>query len=454
MIEIVETKRGNECVYEYRTIKDNKIVYSRKIDYRTVPIEDGGKIWFLLYNTNEEVVRAVFRFINIEKDTASFHSKELAAIALKLLFIFVDIFNIDFKKITLEDAKLLKSFMGGESKVYGNYKINLDTQRSSDTVNSYMGVYRAFYEYVGIYNSPFHMKALNSLKVNTHGNKVSDKLILNSKSNKNSTKVPMYIKPHEIEKIITVIRNEYTLRDEIIVRLMYECGMRIGEVLGLTLEDINTSPDEIDVSEEGCGELIIRNRLSDEPHQYAKGCMEPKSKRSYRSNAYNQDGIGYQKVNPSMDLLMSIEEYIEDMFSSFSDKRRENYCKFSVADKVTVGEFLEGDNYYIFINKNGTPLHKSGWNKTLREIFLKSGLKLDRSKRKHNLSHRFRHGYAMFLKKYKGFGTEDIMYALRHSKPETVAIYFRPDDDDIYKANTDAVLSMYEICPALIRGDS
>lgn len=37
---------------------------------------------------------------------------------------------------------------------------------------------------------------------------------------------------------MSLIEDKYTLREKIIVKLMYEYGLRIGEVLGLTLEDI------------------------------------------------------------------------------------------------------------------------------------------------------------------------------------------------------------------------
>ena len=40
------------------------------------------------------------------------------------------------------------------------------------------------------------------------------------------------------------------------------------------------------------------------------------------------------------------------------------------------------------------------------------------------------------------------MYALRHANLETVSIYFRPDEEDIFNANTEAV---YKLCPSLNR---
>lgn len=61
-------------------------------------------------------------------------------------------------------------------------------------------------------------------------------------------------------KSSNVFEKDYSLREECIVRLMFEAGLRIGECLGLTNEDIRQEEDEN-------GELktvvYIRNRVSD-----------------------------------------------------------------------------------------------------------------------------------------------------------------------------------------------
>ncbi|MNF09215.1 hypothetical protein D3C80_2098270 [compost metagenome] len=77
------------------------------------------------------------------------------------------------------------------------------------------------------------------------------------------------------------------------------------------------------------------------------------------------------------------------------------------------------------------------------------GLTVDIDIRKNNLNHRFRHGYAMFLKKYQNISELDLMYALRHSGLSAVACYFNPDEDDIYEANSRATKSMFELIPEL-----
>lgn len=453
MIEIEERYNGKDSYYLYIVIEKEKRKIVKKVHLKNIQLKDeDNRTFFMIYDSNECVNRDVFKYVNYHLKDKSYHTKELASNALKQLFSFIELFDINYKEITLDDAYRLKVFLYGYSQQEGYMKLNMITQRNSDTINTYINVFRNFYEYLSLYDSPFSQKYAKNIfsKQLTSDNRNTEKYILNDKSSKDNRKVPMYIRTNEMNNILKVIREKYTLREEIIVRLMFECGMRIGEVLGLTLEDISTSPIEMNNNDEiEVCELIIRNRLSDEPYQLAKTCIIPTGKRFYQRNDYNTENTGYQKVYPTKLLMLKIDEYLENIYSNFTQITQKNYENYAKADIVGKGECLEGDNYYLFINKNGKRLHKSGWNKVMRQILLESGLKLDKNIRKHNLNHRFRHGYAMFLRQYKSLSEVDLMYALRHRSLGSVAIYFRPTDEDLYIANEEAVLSMYEVCPLL-----
>jgi len=160
--------------------------------------------------------------------------------------------------------------------------------------------------------------------------------------------------------------------------------------------------------------------------------------------------MGYQKVYPTISLLRIVEKYIDEAHGFMSEKNRYNYMQFAKADKVSSGNSLDSNNnYYLFLNKNGANLSISGWNKLIRKILLECGLKVDRNKKKHNLNHRFRHGYAIFLKKYLQLSELDLMFKLRHASTDTVKIYTKPDDNEIYEANKNATESMYNLIPTL-----
>lgn len=51
-------------------------------------------------------------------------------------------------------------------------------------------------------------------------------------------RVPKYISIEDFGRIINIIRQDNNATAEIIVRLMFEYGLRLGEVLGITNEDV------------------------------------------------------------------------------------------------------------------------------------------------------------------------------------------------------------------------
>ncbi|MGE5626718.1 MAG: tyrosine-type recombinase/integrase [Solirubrobacterales bacterium] len=457
MYIIRERRNYKETVYE-KWIVNNKSeqILLKKVKVKSVEVsDDKGTQYFLLYNSRMELISDAFKFINIKMVKHSPNSKEKAVYTLKQLFAFAELFNLDYKKINEKQAEEFKQFLYGGTKNGAIYEINIETQRGADTINEYLGYCRKFYEFLKIKDSSFHQintvieKSGTGFMAHANKNTVVE-YKLNDKSQYDNHKVPMYIKPFELKRILEVIRKEYSIREEIIVRLMYECGLRLGEVLGLTLEDITTSPEDIcNKNKDELGKLIIRNRVSDNKWQLAKGCIIPGGFEDYKNDFYNKENVGYEVAKPTISLLSIIEEYISNEHGHMTTRRRKNYLAYSKADMVTDGKNLSGDNYYLFLNKNGAPLAKSGWNKIIRVIFLKTGLKVDKKERKHNLNHRFRHGYAMYLKKYHNYKEVDLMHALRHKSILSVAIYFRPDDDDLYEANKQSTEGMYKLIPEL-----
>lgn len=63
---------------------------------------------------------------------------------------------------------------------------------------------------------------------------------------------------------------------------MYRSGLRIGEVLGLTFEDV--------VEDNSSFKVIIRNRVTDKTYQKAKFLMTVKDRNRYNSADYKRNG--------------------------------------------------------------------------------------------------------------------------------------------------------------------
>lgn len=55
------------------------------------------------------------------------------------------------------------------------------------------------------------------------------------------------------------------------------------------------------------------------------------------------------------------------------------------------------------------------WNSILKNIFNEAGIIVDKHIREHNLSHRFRHGFAMFQVQYMKRDAVELSKLMRHS---------------------------------------
>lgn len=243
----------------------------------------------------------------------------------------------------------------------------------------------------------------------------------NEKIPKFAIEVPKYISVEEFERIIIEIIANYSIREEIIVRLMFQCGLRLGEVLGMTSDDLVM--EEIDGAYVPV--LYIRNRYSDQPFQNAKTCMKVPDRKLYRSKDYKTNGYGYQTVIIPEDLYNLINDYIEIAHVAAREHKTENYNHSTIADRVRKPEPYEDDNYYIFINSLGRPLSQISWNNIIRKIFKTVGIPVDKETRSNNLNHKFRHGFAMFNVQYLHCNELQLKDRLRHHSIQSVAAYFK-----------------------------
>src|SRR5699024_12787252 len=83
------------------------------------------------------------------------------------------------------------------------------------------------------------------------------------------------------------------------------------------------------------------------------------------------------------------------------------------------------------------------------EIFKKAGLNVDKERREINLSHRFRHGFAMFMIRHYKVEAHDLKVLLRHRSINSVQHYYRPTDEDVAEMRTEFVKSIYDLIPEL-----
>lgn len=429
MIIIKEIINVNESQYLKKYISEKKDdTYEEKINIFKVTLIDKSYPYIFLYDNNMNVIREAYKFLNINLRNLAYNSRDSIANSLKLLYLFMNIFKVSIDKLDINSIVKLKEFLYGRSRNGSEYVTEYISTRNASTINKYLGYYRNYLNFLDIKNDLFNNKRAIGYERGNNGlfghiqKKTYEKFLISENVFINNINVPRYLSELEFNKILNEININYNLREELIVRLMFENGMRIGEVLGLTIEDIEED------------KIKIRNRLSNNKDQFAKTCFKPKYFDDYKSPTYKTLKIGYQVIKPTISTLDKILDYIDICHGNMSKSNRNNYLKSSKADKVTDGSTLENDNYYLFLNKDGKPLRVVGWNKILRKIFNVVGITLDERKRIHNLNHRFRHGFAMKLVK-DGASPVEIANALRHNGLSSVMCYFRPTEEDIYDAN-------------------
>lgn len=461
MIEITEKKYGNESYYEKKILVNGSSVVNDLIRVRAVVLKRQNKNYYLIYDSNMEINSSFFAYINRVLEDKAENTQIKTHVALKFLLVFEEIIGKTLKEFLPEDIVSLKYFLHGYSNQGQEFSFNFLTTRSNETVNGYLAVYRGYLQYLGIEQHPlFHAtgrlsrarKSSEDLPIKTINYRANDR------TPKKLVEVPKYISVDEFIRILEYVREKYDLMTEIIIRLMFQCGLRIGEVLGLTaddlvMEDVNSLPSRIfyEHSEKYVPIAYIRNRVSDAKYQNAKSCMKVISPKQYFTEEYALYGYGYQFVVIPQDLFNLIDEYIENAHVEAREKSADRYYNKTIADRVRLSEELEDDNYYVFINSIGTPLSLSSWNSRLRDIFTAVGIPIDKDKRKNNLNHRFRHGFAMFNIQYCHANATKVADLLRHSSINSVMCYFNPTISDQIELKNKAIEDMYAVIPELKR---
>lgn len=388
--------------------------------------------FIFLIDSSGSLIEGVYQFLNIKCKKASINSREQAASALKLLFSFSEIINKDFNDFTENDIQNLTDFLLGLSNTGMNERWSLNTTRSITTLNTYFTTIRNYLSYMGINNEYFFEKHSVSIEKNGFGLLAHKKSIKMEKYNSTLSRhtsftqfVPKYVSLKEYKSILDLNKKHFKsneLRNRIIIKLMYTRGLRLGEVLGITIEDIKQHPEN-----PKAGLIILRNRVCDKRYQHSKGLLIPTSTEMYKSKLYLEKGKTEITIPP--EFMNEIREYIDESRDIFhvSENVFRNISESSIADSV------EGNshNYYLFLNKNGSPLSNTGWGNTLKALFKFAGISIDIGNKRNNLSHKFRHGYAMYLIDVEKKDIHDVKKEMRHKSITSTLIYYNPREEEI-----------------------
>lgn len=442
MIKVIEQTKGKELMYVMYIDDNFDGVTQINILYRTTECYVNDSKYYFIYDGAMNPIRESFEFLNNYYGTKSINTRTMALHALKILYSYEKIIGTKLEDFTSTDLIGFKEFLLGFCRKGKVIEFANLTERQPDTVNMYLGIYRAYLKSQGKKNQYLEESSGKSVSYISNYDYTMHKSAGYKSNVKTVTKteIPQYISVDEFSHIISLIRKKYSKREECIIRLMYEMGMRIGEVLGLTNEDVRCEQ----VNGSYYYAIYIRNRVCDKYYQLAKSVRNPVSATEYKGKKYNTINYGYQMLFVTEELFQLICDYIEEAHSKARDNYEKRYKK-SYADIVTDDE----ENFYIFVNNYGSPLSNITWNSILKNIFNEAGIIVDKHIREHNLSHRFRHGFAMFQVQYMKRDAVELSKLMRHSSISSTLIYYNPTISDKIKLKTEFTKELYSILPEL-----
>lgn len=183
----------------------------------------------------------------IDNTNKSYNTQKTYCYALKHYFEYLEEIDINYKKVNIN---ILSDFVGWLRNPYENNNVislkSTKAKRSEKTVNLIITVVTNFYDYL------FRTEEIDNDMVDklmkqvfTGGNRRYKDFLYHVNKDKPSNKNVLKIKePRRKLKVLTkekieIIYNATTnIRDEFLIKLLFETGLRIGEVLSLFIEDI------------------------------------------------------------------------------------------------------------------------------------------------------------------------------------------------------------------------
>ena len=359
------------------------------------------------------------------------------AVAINTLYTFCDIFNKDPRAMKGSDVEEFMQFaLGYKTKNKGRDKV---TYLSPRTVNMYLGYIRRYIDAMGFDLKGFTQNSVRNIQIpkprltETDGTYSAHKKVFRAERTdpKKNRAVPKHIKPKEMQDMVVEMKKSGDTRSLCMCVLQYGYGLRVGEALGLTLEDIKKEERE---GRTYCY-ILLRNRVSDKIFQYCKGLYHPKGRDEYTVSHWQDSFWEIPIAERHYDLLMTYYRVSRDPARIRAAHPKTSKKVIETIKRETWADAVDGDgdaNYYIFIADNGQCLSCQTWNNILKRYFIKVGVKPDTGKRYRNASHRLRHGFAMWNARYCAHPLSILELAkiMRHANPQSTAIYYSLTEED------------------------
>lgn len=425
--EIQEIPSGHQRRFRVRTLDDKNLIIDDKTVWALIEIvkmpDDSYR--FMLFDYNGVDNEDFYKYINVQKAQLSFNRKYFIARSLKQFFEFVYIIDKPVKALDYTDFVALESFLSGSN--CSGMTFTVTNNKSRESLSSCMLIIKDY------------LKSIRSRNMK-YCSVLAGKESMKTRRPLNKTECPKFISHAELIQIHNYVMTDNSLDDEtklkydVIYRFMYTTGARIGETLGLTIEDLKSKPGR-----EGnvVTSQVIRNRFSDSNDQKAKTCMTINDRSQYKSKIYKTKGPGWQIVSAPKSVVDDIWKYFDTASLRFRRAEKDMPAADCVEDDTE-------ENFYIFANrKTPTPLNVDALENYTRSMFIALGIQVDSDVRINNLLHRFRHGFCMYLlynpDENKRLTPAQAIQFTRHTSVAGLDPYNNPTEEMITSILNDAV---------------
>ncbi|GAA0774369.1 tyrosine-type recombinase/integrase [Clostridium subterminale] len=203
---------------------------------------------YLLVGDNGLPIIPVAKYLKyIDISGKSFNTQKTYCYSLKLYFEYLREIDVDYKNVNIN---ILSDFVGWLRNPYQSNKTisikSIKAKRTEKTVNLTITVVTNFYDYLyrtEEINNDMVDKLMKQVFTGGHTrykdflyhvnkDKPTNKNILKIKEPRRKVKV---LTKEEMQKVYNATTN---IRDEFLIKLLFETGLRIGEVLSLFIEDV------------------------------------------------------------------------------------------------------------------------------------------------------------------------------------------------------------------------
>lgn len=361
---------------------------------------ENNKKRYLLIDDSGLPVMPVARYLKyIDNSEKSFNTQKTYCYSLKLYFEYLKEINLDYKNININ---ILSDFVGWLRNPYESNKVvNIKptkAKRTEKTVNLTITVVTNFYDYL-YRTEEIDNDMVDKLmkQIFTGGNRHYKDFLYHVNKDKPSSKNILKIKePRRKVKVLTkeemqkVYNATTNIRDEFLIKLLFETGLRIGEALSLFIEDII-----FDHNKGHRIKLVDRGELPN-------GAMLK---------------TGEREIHISQELIDLFDDYAYDILDE-----------------------LEIDTNFIFVKLRGTnkgkPLEYQDVSDLFKRLKKKTGIDVH--------AHLLRHTHAtIYYQTTKDI--KQVQERLGHSQIQTTMnMYLHPSDEDI-RSNWEIAQSSFKI---------